>query len=332
LRNSLKRQWKTLFGAVISLLFLYLAARKIDVRAVGEAFREANYLYTIPNAVAILLCMWLRALRWRYLLRPVRSLTAGRLFSPVMIGFMANNLLPMRLGEFVRAYSLGEKEKISKSASFATIVVERVFDTFILLLMFAIVIAFSPFPDWANKIGYSTFAVNIAILLFFFFLKKKTGPTLRVLERLFKIFPRKLAEFLYNTTCRFTEGLAVLSDLRSLFYIAAFSGLIWVITALSNYFIFLSFDLRPPLYACFFLLVVVAFAIMLPASPGFIGTFHFGCTVALSYFRINPNISFPFSVVLWSCQYFPVTLLGLYYLRKEHLSLKKARAEGVPIS
>jgi len=314
---------------VISLFFLYLAVRKVDFQAVGEAFRQANYLYTIPNAVVILLCMWLRALRWRYLLKPVKSLTAGRLFSPVMIGFMANNLLPMRLGEFVRAYSLGEKEKISKSASFATIVVERVFDTFILLLMFAIVIAFSPFPDWAKKIGYFTFAVNIAILLSFFFLKQKTEPTLRVLERLLGVFPKKLADFAYKTTCRFTEGLAVLSDLKSLFYIAALSGLIWVITALSNYFIFLSFDLRPPLYGCFFLLVVVAFAIMLPASPGFIGTFHFGCTVALSYFKIGPNISFPFSVVLWSCQYFPVTLLGLYYLRKEHLSLKKVRTEEV---
>ena len=205
--------------------------RKVDFHAVGEAFREANYLYAIPNVVAILFCMWLRAVRWRYLLKPVKSLTAGRLFSPVMIGFMANNLLPMRLGEFVRAYSLGEKEKISKSASFATIVVERVFDTFILLLMFAIVMAFSPFPDWANKIGYSAFVINIAILLFFFFLKSKTEPTLRVLQRLLEIFPQKLAEFVYNTTCRFTEGLAVLSDLKSLFYIAALSGLIWVITA-----------------------------------------------------------------------------------------------------
>ncbi|MFQ5869292.1 MAG: lysylphosphatidylglycerol synthase transmembrane domain-containing protein [Candidatus Zixiibacteriota bacterium] len=329
MRNGLKRHWRTLFGVVISLLFLYLAVRKVDFQAVGGAFREANYLYTIPNVVAILFCMWLRALRWRYLLKPVKSLTAGRLFSPVMIGFMANNLLPMRLGEFVRAYSLGEKEKISKSASFATIVVERVFDTFILLLMFAIVIAFSPFPDWAKKIGYSAFVINIAILLFFFFLKSKTEPTLRVLQRLLEIFPRKLAQFVYNTTCRFTEGLAVLSDLKSLFYIGAFSGLIWIIAALSNYFIFLSFDLRPPLYASFFLLVVVAFAIMLPASPGFIGTFHFGCTVALSYFKIDPNISFPFSVVLWSCQYFPVTLLGLYYLRKEHLSLKKVRTDDV---
>lgn len=325
MRGVLKRHWRTLLGLLVSLLFLYLAVRKVDFDAVGEAFLEANYLYTIPNAAAILFCMWLRAVRWRYLLEPVKSLTSKRLFSPVMIGFMANNVLPMRLGEFVRAYSLGVKEGISKSASFATIVVERVFDTFILLLMFAVVIAFSPFPEWARKIGYVTFLVNVALLFFFVFLKWKTDPTLRLLKRALGVLPGKLADFIYSTAQRFTAGLEVLSDLRSLCYIALYSAVIWIITALSNYFIFLSFGLRPPPYACFFLLVVVAFAIMLPASPGFIGTFHFGCTVALSYFGIGPNVSFPFSVVLWSCQYFPVTLLGLYYLRREHLSLKQVK-------
>lgn len=329
MRNGLKRHWKTFFGVVISLLFLYLAVRKVDFQAVGEAFREANYLYTIPNVVAILFCMWLRAVRWRYLLKPVKSISAGRLFSPVMIGFMANNILPMRLGEFVRAYSLGEKERISKSASFATIVVERVFDTFILLLMFAVVVSSS---SLGMKFPILVLGMTVAVLLFVFFLKHKTDETLRAIERISRIFPTRVASFICNTTVRFTEGLAVLSDFGNLLRVALLSALLWVITALSNYSIFLSFDLHPPLYACFFLLVVVAFVIMLPASPGFIGTFHYGCILALSYFEIDPNISFPFSVVLWSCQYFPVTLLGLYYLRKEHLSLREARAEGVQSS
>lgn len=326
MKKGPKRYWRTLFGVAVSIFFLYLAVRKVDFQAVGEAFREANYLYAIPNVVVILFVMWLRALRWRYLLQPVKPLSAGRLFSPVMIGFMANNVLPMRLGEFVRAYSLGEKEKISKSASFATIVVERVFDTLILLLMFAVVVSFS---SLGMKFPILVLGMTIAVLLFVFFLKYKTDRTLRAIERTSRIFPTKVASFICNTTVRFTEGLAVLSDFRSLVRVALLSALIWVITALSNYFIFLSFDLHPPLYACFFLLVVVAFVIILPASPGFIGTFHYGCILALSYFEIDPNISFPFSVVLWSCQYFPVTLLGLYFLRREHLSLKKVRTEGV---
>ena len=83
---------------------------------------------------SIFLRFWLTAIRWQVLLRPVKRVGIHRLFAITMIGFMANNVLPARLGEFVRAYALGRSEALPPSLPFATIVIERIFDGFTLLL------------------------------------------------------------------------------------------------------------------------------------------------------------------------------------------------------
>ena len=126
---------KFIIGLLVSLVFLYLAFRKVDFSELWSALKGANYWYILPNIVLVILSMWMRAYRWKFMIHPIKKVGLGRLFSTVMIGFMANNVLPARLGEFVRAYSLGAKENISKSATFATIVIERIFDGFAILFI-----------------------------------------------------------------------------------------------------------------------------------------------------------------------------------------------------
>lgn len=121
-------KWKLWLGIGISVLFLFLAFRKVNLHELKKALESANYIYLIPAILLTILSLWIRAFRWQYILQPVREIRVSSLFSATMIGFMANNLLPVRLGEFVRAYTIGEKERISKSSSLATIVVERIFD------------------------------------------------------------------------------------------------------------------------------------------------------------------------------------------------------------
>ena len=122
------RNWRFWLGLLISLFFLYLSLRGVKVREAIDALRSANYLYLIPGFVLYFIGVWMRSMRWGVLLRPIKSLTARQLFPTVVIGYMANNILPARLGELVRAYILGEQEHISKSSTFATIIVERMFD------------------------------------------------------------------------------------------------------------------------------------------------------------------------------------------------------------
>jgi len=320
---------RLIIGLIISLIFLYLAIRQIDFSLVKDAFAKADYLWGIPTAAAIIFTMWLRALRWRYLMLGMKSIRNSSLFSSVMIGFMANNILPARLGELVRAVSIAKKESISRSGSFATIMVERIFDSFMILFMMGLCLIIFPFPYLVRKAGYMAFIVNFLALIVLFALSRWPIKTKGIIQLVAHFLPHKIGSFTLRLMDRFVDGLGVFHSGKSVFMVSLYTIAIWIITALSNYFIFLALDLRPPLIATFVVLVIVALAVMLPASPGFIGTFQYGCMVALGLFGYPKEIAFPFSVILWACQYFPVTLLGLYYLRKEAFSLKKVSEESV---
>ena len=316
-----------IIGILISLVFLYLAVRKVDFEDLWMAIKNANYWWTVPNMILMVFSTWMRAYRWKFMVNPIKRLKVYPLFTSTMIGFMANNVLPARLGEFVRAYSLGEKAEISKSAAFATIVVERVFDGFSLLFILWITLLFSHFPDWVKRAGNITLILNIALLFTLIFLEVKTEPTLRFFKGVFKFLPStvstKASEILY----KFTTGLKVFRDWSSILWILVWSLLIWAVIGISNCFIFFAFNLYPPFHASFILLIMVALAVMLPSSPGYIGTFQYACIIALGLFGISQSVAFSFSVVLWVSQFLPITSLGLYYLKKEHLSLKGAREE-----
>ena len=312
---------------MVSAVFLYLALNNVNFGEMWVSLKGANYWYVIPYSAFIIFGMWVRAYRWRFMTDHIKKITLRSLFSSTMIGFMAINLLPARLGEVVRAYSLGAKENISKSATFATIILERIFDLIALLALVWFTLVFFPTPDEVKKVGYLTLILIAAILMVLYFLKTKTRPTLDVLEKPFmflKLSWRNKAKELFE---KFATGLTILVDFKTLWLVFLISVLLWFATALSNYLIFLAFNIQPPIYASFILLIFVAFGISLPSSPGFIGTFQFACVLALKFFKIPESTAFSISVVLWVGNFLPVTLIGLYYLKKEHFSLKRIQTE-----
>lgn len=318
---------RVIFGVVISVVFLVLAFYKADFGEVWKALRRANYIYIIPNILLLLLANWFRAYRWRFMVKPIKEVKTKSLFSSTMIGLMANNLLPARLGELVRAYASGEKEKISRSASFATIVVERVFDGFALLFIFWLALAFSSFPEWVKRGANIILIVNITLLLILIFLELKPEATIRFLQKILVFLPPKLSRKISRIMLKFTSGLRVFRNWKDMLWIVLWSLVVWGILGISNYFILLAFDLHPPFLACFIVLIFVSFVISLPSAPGFIGTFQWACVAALSLYKIPTDSAQAFSIVLWASQYFPVTIIGLFYLKKEHLSLKKVESE-----
>ena len=127
-RSSQSAKWKMAAGIALSLLFIYLAFRRADMAEMLHALGRANYGYLLPLLAVIALGLYLRSLRWRYLLAPVRELGTGVLFASLSIGYMANVFMPAHLGEFVRAWHVGKRTGIASGSVFATIVVERLID------------------------------------------------------------------------------------------------------------------------------------------------------------------------------------------------------------
>lgn len=332
----MKKRLNLIIGIIISALFIYLAFRRVQFSEIISSLGSANYLFILPNMAVVILGMMIRAERWRYLLGSTGVFKARELFPSVMIGFMANNLLPARLGEVVRAYSLGAKTGHSRSSIFATIVLERLFDSLSLLAMFWLVILFIPFPAPVKKFGVVTLFVNVVIIIFLIILKRHTTSIVRLALKIFFFLPEKIAGRIEHIMYKFAQGLSIFKNRQALFVIVIWSVILWLITALSNYFVFMAFGLYPSIAASFILLIFVAAGVMLPSAPGFVGVFQaatIGAFVLLNNlnllgqqstgpFGVSKGEALSFSIVLWLCSFLPVTLLGLYYLRAEHLSLK----------
>jgi len=172
-----KKMLSVVIGAVISILLLWALFRNIDFVELTHALKGANYVWLLPNILLIIFTMYLRSWRWKFMMAPIKQVSFSNLLAATCIGFMANNVLPLRLGEFVRAYSLSYQDReISKSASLATIFVERmIFDLVALLMIFGFVLVVSNLQIDPRIRSGVLFAIGIAFIgiLFVLALAKK---------------------------------------------------------------------------------------------------------------------------------------------------------------
>jgi len=325
----MKMKIKLFVGIAISLIFLYLALRNVSYRNLVISLQKADYLYLIPAILLALLTMWLRAIRWRYLLEPIKRIKNHSLFSAVMIGFMANNVLPARIGEFVRAYAIGKKENLSKSLSFATIVVERILDGFTLLAFLLVILIFFPLPGWLKKAGISAFIFYLLIIAFFVLLKRYKENMLKFSAYLLSPFSKRLSQKTTEFLISFVAGFDVLKGKKQIALILFYSFSIWIIYAVLTLLVFISFNFNLPVYAPFLLVVILTFGVMIPSSPGFIGTYQFFCVTGLAFWGIKESDALGFSLVYHASQYVPITSLGLFYLWKDNISFKEIRSEKI---
>ena len=126
---------------VISGLFIYLAFRGSDFGEIVSILGSLRYSWYIWSLAALALHLYLKSLRWQFILSSLKQITTVSAFSNVTIGLMANNILPARLGEFVRIYSMAKTEKLPQSTVLSTLIIERLFDGYCLILF--LVIGFS---------------------------------------------------------------------------------------------------------------------------------------------------------------------------------------------
>ncbi len=328
-----KKMWSFLIGLAISALFLIIILRNVDPNELASALTNANYIWLIPNILFVVLAMYQRAERWKYMLNPIAKIKYKTLLAATCVGFMANNILPLRLGEFVRAYSLSKQDnRVTKSASLATIFVERrVFDLLALLIILAVILAIFPIKlmqDSNYKMG-ALISLGIAVLGLLFAVAVVLRPegSGKLITRYLFFLPAIVKEKVELTVMKFSKGLLFLKSWRETFWVSGHTMLIWLCMGYSNIFIFYAFGFDLPFYASYVLLVVVSISILIPSSPGFIGVYHAGVVFTLSRFGIDANNAFSCALVLHAAQFIPITLMGFYYLKKEHLSLKQLKKE-----
>ncbi len=139
-----KKKIVFLLGILVSAVCSWLFIRKVEWTSLSKAFSEAKYIYVLPTIISIFVSHYVRSIRWAWLLAPVKKVSFFKLFSVTIIGFMANNVLPARVGEIVRPIMIGKKENIRLSTIAATVIIERVFDILSLIVLATITLHLLP--------------------------------------------------------------------------------------------------------------------------------------------------------------------------------------------
>ncbi|MCH8018880.1 flippase-like domain-containing protein [candidate division KSB1 bacterium] len=324
---------KIIIGMVVSFVFLYFTFRQVDFQEMLNAIKAANYLWLIPAFATMIFSHWLRAVRWRYLLEPIKLIKINPVFSALMIGYAANNIFPLRMGEFLRAFAIGKSQKISKSSAFATVFVERFILDFVPLLL-VLVLTFSLFASiLGDEIKYGGYLISVItcfVIALVIVLIKWTDATV---EKLRQILPAKLFKFVEHFLPSFTKGCLAFKKAEHYLAITVLSVLVWALYILSIYFSFFIFDF-PAKYgldisASLLVLVFASFGIMIPASPGYVGTFHYFCALSLNALGagIPDGEVKSFALVSHLMNILPISIIGLFYFWRENLHFSDAVAE-----
>lgn len=321
-----KKFW---FGLVVSVFFMALLLRKIDFNQLWKALCNVDYRY-IALAVAFTFASYvMRAVRWRYLLISEKIIPFSSLYPATVIGYMANNLLPARLGEFVRAYILANREKLQVPQVFASLIIDRLFDGFTVMLILVVTLCTLSFPSGMADSGailrtggIVTFALYSGVVAFLVLLKWQTVRTLAWTKRLLQPFPASFSEKLIPLLGSFIAGIKLSSKGGHIAAILLSSLVIWLFCVLPVDMILQGFSINLPWNASMFILVLLVFAVMVPASPGYIGTYHYACYKGLATFGVEESVAVSIALVLHGTSFFPVIVAGFYHLWREKLSLR----------
>lgn len=315
-----KRFW---LGVIVSLALLIYVFYQTDPAKIVDSLKQAQYGYLIPALALYFVGVGLRAVRWHFLLRSIKPIPTTALFRIVAIGYMANDILPARMGELVRAYLLGSQESVSKAAALVTIVVERVFDGLTMLTFIVIASFFVNLGDGTlvARLPWVSGIFIVAIVA----LATIAGMPQRV-ERLASFFVRRLpAESLRvrasGLTAALLNGLGALHSPGDSLAVYALSLAAWSCETGVFVLVALGFGIALPftvfmLATAFSNLVTVA-----PSTPGYVGVFDAPIVYTLTLFGVNQNLATSYTLVLHGVLFLPITLLGFYYVWRAGLSL-----------
>ncbi len=331
------------FGLGVMAVMFFLLLRNIDWRDLWLAFAQFHIVWILPALLVYLLGYIIRGYRWKILLSPVKKCSFQSLFPTLMIGFMANNLLPARAGEFVRAYLNGTKENISRSASLATIVLERIFDGLTMMIILWAALSFGNLPireeSMPSGIQHAIQAcpyVFGAAFLFIFLLLLFKKVAVRIINFFTDHAPSKLRTPLNKIAHTFFDGLKILQNAKESFLVLATSIAAWTCEFSSYYLLGIGMGIAPSpisFLSAALLMAIVNLAILIPNAPGGFGLFEFVGVALLVPFGIAKELALGYMLVVHFVVWIPINLFGLYFMSREHLSLgklEKSRETGSP--
>ncbi len=300
-------------GIALSAAAVLVLLKQVGTRELASNIRSANPLWLAGAGALTVTGYWLRAVRWGEILSPEARVTRGRLFATTMVGFLAINTLPARLGELVRAYALARSERIKTGTVLGSVVIERIFDLAALAGFWGLSLLFSSYPSWFLWSGYLTIGLSVAVTAGLWLLHASHYDADSLAHRLRRFLPKGLVGPIERPVASFAAGLRVLEKPSTAAVAGGLTLVMWVVTGAVFLLVGRSIGLSLPLWSPLPLSFVVCVAIMVPSSPGFIGVLEGSCVVALSLVGIDASRALAFGILYHLTQIVPLVLIGGFY-------------------
>jgi uncharacterized protein (TIRG00374 family) len=323
---------KKYLGFAIASLLMIFFLRNVDFGGVVDAIRAARSGMIVLAFLVLTLGYVIRAIRWRYLLSPLGSVSLGVALHSTMIGFAVNAILPGRVGELLRPYLLARQERLSASAVVATVLVERVLDLVAILVIFGLsVVIFDPGFVGANEsiiAGISTgasVAAGIALLMLGFASIAASGPIFmdRWMRWLVTPFPPRVSESVIQASRRFLEGFAVMRQIRPLIFSMTWSIALWISISLSLWLVTAAFNIEMPVVGAGVIVVLIAVGVAVPTPAG-VGGYHAAYQLGVAgLYGASNTAAVGAGLVAHVLSFLPVTVIGLVLMARMGMNMER---------
>ena len=325
MKKSHKTALQVIVGVIISIICLYFAFRGINIKESIEIVKNIDVVYFLISLVLSVLIIALRGLRWECFIPLKKPIKKRTIVMATYIGYMGNNILPAKLGEVARAYILGVKEDVSKSALIASVVTERLFDVITGGVILTLSVIFIPnLPKQVTYAAFALFIFSIVGILVLIFLVWKREFAHKVFHKIFGILPKNIGDKLIEFSCNFIDGIGFKNDPKHIFLIFLYTALYLIGQILTISFLMAAFNIKASVMIALFMFAVGGFGFAVPSAPSGIGPFEWAIVFGLSLIGVEKNIAFPYALVYHMMGILPIVIIGFIFLFILGVDLKTA--------
>lgn len=318
-----KQFWGGLIAAAI-LVFLFY---DLNLPRILELTRDMRLIYLAPVLVSTTLLVVFKSMRWKTIVSKVRKVLFWPTLSLYATSQLIAVLLPALTGQAGRVILFSKKGDFSKTYTFSTIFLEVVLDGAGLIVLMLLSSSVFVFPEQYRFVSYIIGGATLLVLVLFYASLNFQGKLERLGYRKLRRKSPRIFLILRKFLRSFNEGIAVMKSTDKLFVVSMLTFLSWSSHIVSVYFLFHMFNFDLPIWAAVVVIIINYLALMVPITPGNIGSFQLAVVAALNIFSVPKTEAVLFSVILYLVDMIPMIILSSFFLFKEHFSLSEIRKD-----
>ncbi len=309
----------------MSLIGLYYAFWNLDVNQLWIHLQKTNIIYILVVFFLFIYSVHVRAKRWQLLLKPMVALPVSPLFSATIIGYFGNSVLPFRMGELLRGYSLSKDCSLSVSSIMGTIILDRVLDMAGLFVFSVFFVVVFPLETWL-KIGLIVIAVIVLVALFIIIILSKKKQNWNNFSRKILSQSKSGINILIKIIINIVNGFIQLGESKDKRIISFYTIYLWVIYFFCVYLVVLAVGVELSWAQAGLLLIATTLSISVPAAPGYVGTYHAVVIyMMVSVFGKEQGISQSLAIILHGVGFIPFVIVGAFYFAKSSVQLAEIK-------